>query len=153
MLSSSGVRDCKHGQDTGTGDRGATELERSVDRLLSLETWAVVGLSDNRARAAWDVALFLQRKGKRIVPVHPRAQTVHGEPGYASVADIPFPVDVVDCFVRSELVAPVVDEAVAAGAQGVWMQLGVLDLPAAGRAEAAGLTVVMDRCPKIEWRD
>jgi predicted CoA-binding protein len=127
-------------------------LDASVDRLLKLETWAVVGLSDNRSRAAWDVALFLQRKGKRIVPVHPSAATVHGEPGYAALADIPFPVDVVDCFVRSALVGPVADQAVAIGAQGVWMQLGVLDLPAAERAEAAGLTVVMDRCPKIEWR-
>jgi predicted CoA-binding protein len=127
-------------------------LDASVDRLLKLETWAVVGLSDNRSRAAWDVALFLQRKGKRIVPVHPSAATVHGEPGYAALADVPFPVDVVDCFVRSALVGPVADQAVAIGAQGVWMQLGVLDLPAAERAEAAGLTVVMDRCPKIEWR-
>ncbi|MCW2499037.1 MAG: CoA-binding protein [Frankiales bacterium] len=127
-------------------------MDASVDRLLKLETWAVVGLSDNRSRAAWDVALFLQRKGKRIVPVHPSAATVHGEPGYAALADIPFPVDVVDCFVRSALVGPVADQAVAIGAQGVWMQLGVLDLPAAERAEAAGLTVVMDRCPKIEWR-
>ncbi|MCW2587163.1 MAG: CoA-binding protein [Frankiales bacterium] len=127
-------------------------MDASVDRLLKLETWAVVGLSDNRSRAAWDVALFLQRKGKRIVPVHPSAATVHGEPGYAALADVPFPVDVVDCFVRSALVGPVADQAVAIGAQGVWMQLGVLDLPAAERAEAAGLTVVMDRCPKIEWR-
>jgi predicted CoA-binding protein len=127
-------------------------LDAAVDRLLKLQTWAVVGLSDNRARAAWDVALFLQRQGKRIVPVHPSAATVHGEPGYAALADIPFPVDVVDCFVRSALVGPVTDQAVAIGAQGVWMQLGVLDRAAAERAEAAGLTVVMDRCPKIEWR-
>jgi predicted CoA-binding protein len=127
-------------------------VESSVDALLSMRTWAVVGLSDNRARAAWEVALFLQRKGKQIVPVHPSAAAVHGQPGYASVADIPFPVDVVDCFVRSELVGPVVDQAIAAGARGVWMQLGVVDLQAAERAEAAGLAVVMDHCPKIEWR-
>jgi predicted CoA-binding protein len=127
-------------------------VEPSVEKLLSLETWAVVGLSDNRARAAWDVALFLQRKGKRVVPVHPSAVTVHGEPGYASVSDIPFPVDVVDCFVRSSLVGPVVDQAITAGASGVWLQLGVIDPAAAARAAAAGLVVVMDRCPKIEWR-
>lgn len=127
-------------------------VDASVEKLLSLQTWAVVGLSDNRWRAAWDVALFLQQQGKRIVPVHPSAVTVHGEPGYANVADIPFPVDVVDCFVRSSLVGPVVDAAVAAGASGVWMQLGVVDEAAAARAQAAGLTVVMDRCPKIEWR-
>ena len=116
-----------------------------------MQTWAVVGLSTDRSRAAWDVARFLQDKGKRIVPVHPRAETVHGEPGYATLAEIPFGVDVVDCFVRSELVGPVVDQAIEAGAKGVWMQLGVHDAAAAQRAERAGLTVVMDRCPKIDW--
>jgi predicted CoA-binding protein len=128
-------------------------MEHTVDQLLPLETWAVVGLSDNSSRAAWGVAQFLQHKGKRIVPVHPSAVTVHGEQGYASLAEIPFPVDVVDCFVRSELVGPVVDEAIAIGARGVWMQLGVIDPAAAQRASDAGLTVVMDKCPKIEWRD
>ena len=123
-----------------------------IDRLLSLDTWAVVGLSDDRSRAAWGVAKFLQDRGKRIVPVHPSAVTVHGEQGYPTLADIPFDVDVVDCFIRSALVGPVVDSAIAAGAKGVWMQLGVVDPLAAARATAAGLTVVMDRCPKIEWR-
>lgn len=128
-------------------------MQPAVDQLLSLDTWAVVGLSDHRYRAAWDVALFLQRKGKRIVPVHPAAITVHGEPGYRTLSDIPFPVDVVDCFVRSSLVGPVVDEAVAIGAKGVWLQLDVVDDEACDRAAAAGLTVVKDACPKIEWRD
>ncbi|MFN2540211.1 MAG: CoA-binding protein [Mycobacteriales bacterium] len=123
-----------------------------VDTLLDMQTWAVVGLSSNEGRAAWDVAEFLQRKGKRIVPVHPHADTVHGEPGYVSLSDIPFAVDVVDCFVRSSLVGPVVDEAIAIGAKGIWMQLGVVDDAAAERARGAGLTVVMDSCPKIEWR-
>ena len=123
-----------------------------VDALLALHTWAVVGLSSNRSRAAWEVAEFLQRKGKRIVPVHPSAETVHGEEGYASLRDIPFPVDVVDCFVNSSLVGDVVDEAIAVGAKGVWMQLEVVDQDAAQRARDAGLLVVMDRCPKIEWR-
>ncbi len=123
-----------------------------VTTLLALETWAVVGLSDNPTRAAYDVAFFLQARGKRIVPVHPTAPTVHGEQGYASLAEIPFPVDVVDCFVNSSLVGPVVDQAVAIGAQGVWLQLGVIDEDACVRARAAGLTVVMDTCPKIEWR-
>ena len=120
--------------------------------LLALDTWAVVGLSQDRSRAAYGVAQFLQARGKRIVPVHPSAQEVHGEPGYRKLADIPFAVDVVDCFVNSRLVGPVVDEAVEVGAQGVWMQLDVVDREAAARARAAGLTVVMDRCPKIEWR-
>ncbi|MDX6217699.1 MAG: uncharacterized protein QOG99_3283 [Frankiales bacterium] len=127
-------------------------MEPSVDALLSMQTWAVVGLSSNRSRAAWGVAEFLQRKGKRIVPVHPTVETVHGEQGYPSLSDIPFAVDVVDCFVRSSLVGPVVDEAIAIGAKGIWMQLDVIDDEAAARARDAGLTVVMDRCPKIEWR-
>ena len=124
----------------------------TVDALLAMQTWAVVGLSTDRSRAAYGVAAFLQARGRRIVPVHPRAETVHGEPGYPRLADIPFDVDVVDCFVRSELVGPVVDEAVEKGAKAVWMQLGVVDHAAAERARAAGLQVVMDRCPKIEWR-
>jgi predicted CoA-binding protein len=124
----------------------------TVDRLLAMQTWAVVGLSNDRSRAAYGVASFLQAQGRRIVPVHPRAETVHGEQGYARLADVPFDLDVVDCFVRSELVGPVVDQAVEKGAKAVWMQLGVVDAAAAARAEAAGLEVVMDRCPKIEWR-
>lgn len=124
-----------------------------VTELLSLPTWAVVGLSTNRSRAAYEVAEFLQRKGKRIVPVHPTAAAVHGEPGFATLGEIPFAVDVVECFVRSELVGAVVDEAIAIGAKGVWLQLGVVDQAAASRARDAGLLVVMDRCAKIEWRD
>lgn len=124
----------------------------TVDRLLAMPTWAVVGLSTHRSRAAYGVAAFLQAQGRRIVPVHPLAETVHGEQGYARLADIPFDVDVVDLFVRSALAGPVVDEAIAKGAKAVWMQLGVTDPAAAARAEAAGLEVVMDRCPKIEWR-
>ena len=122
-----------------------------VDRLLSMHTWAVVGLSNDRSRAAYGVAAFLQAHGRRIVPVHPRVEAVHGEPGYATLAAVPFEVDVVDLFVRSELAGPVVDQAIAKGARAVWMQLGVVDHDAAARAEAAGLDVVMDRCPKIEW--
>jgi predicted CoA-binding protein len=124
----------------------------TVQRMLDRPTWAVVGLSNDRSRAAYGVAAFLQARGRRIVPVHPRAETVHGEQGYARLADIPFAVDVVDCFVRSQLVGPVVDDAIAIGARAVWMQLGVVDAAAAARAEAARLEVVMDRCPKIEWR-
>jgi predicted CoA-binding protein len=124
----------------------------TVDRVLAMPTWAVVGLSNDRSRAAYGVAAFLQAHGRRIVPVHPRAETVHGEQGYPTLADIPFDVDVVDLFVRSELVGPVVDEAVQKGAKAIWMQLGVVDPAAAARAHAAGLEVVMDRCPKIEWR-
>jgi uncharacterized protein len=127
------------------------DSDADVRRLLALRTWAVVGLSDDTSRAAYGVAAFLQAHGTRIVPVHPRAVTVHGEQGYPRLSDVPFPVDVVDCFVRSELVGTVADDAIAAGASGIWMQLGVVDEQAAARAREAGLTVVMDRCPKIDW--
>ncbi|MFH8519586.1 CoA-binding protein [Streptomyces gelaticus] len=126
--------------------------EETIHRILrdSGDTWAVVGLSDNRSRAAYGVAEVLQRFGKRVIPVHPKAERVHGEDGYASLADIPFPVDVVDVFVNSELAGAVADEAVAAGARAVWFQLGVVDTEAYGRTRAAGLDMVMDRCPAIE---
>ena len=114
------------------------------------DTWAVVGLSNNTSRAAYGVAAVLQRFGKRVVPVHPKAEAVHGEQGYASLADIPFPVDVVDVFVNSELAGGIADEAVAAGAKAVWFQLGVIDEAACERTRAAGLDMVMDRCPAIE---
>ncbi|AZS88585.1 CoA-binding protein [Streptomyces griseoviridis] len=114
------------------------------------DTWAVVGLSANPDRAAFGVARVLQRYGKRIVPVHPKAETVHGERGYRSLAEIPFDVDVVDVFVNSALAGAVADEAVAKGAKAVWFQLGVVDAPAFERTRAAGLAMVMDRCPAIE---
>ncbi|WP_327191469.1 CoA-binding protein [Streptomyces xinghaiensis] len=114
------------------------------------DTWAVVGLSSNTARAAYGVAGVLQRFGKRIVPVHPKAETVHGERGYASLAEIPFPVDVVDVFVNSALAGRIADEAVAIGAKAVWFQLGVVDEAAYERVRAAGRDMVMDRCPAIE---
>ncbi|MEU7424700.1 CoA-binding protein [Streptomyces sp. NPDC040750] len=126
--------------------------EATIRRILTElgDTWAVVGLSENRNRAAYGVAQVLQRFGKRIVPVHPKAGTVHGEPGYATLADIPFDVDVVDVFVNSELAGAVADEAVAKGARAVWFQLGVVDEAARERTLAAGLEMVMDRCPAIE---
>ncbi|WP_210571058.1 CoA-binding protein [Streptomyces sp. GESEQ-4] len=114
------------------------------------DTWAVVGLSNNQGRAAYGVADVLQRFGKRIVPVHPKAETVHGEQGYPSLEAIPFPVDVVDVFVNSDLAGAIADEAVAKGAQAVWFQLGVIDEAAYDRTRAAGLEMVMDRCPAIE---
>ncbi|MET9111493.1 CoA-binding protein [Streptomyces zhihengii] len=126
--------------------------DETIRRILTTtgDTWAVVGLSDNRSRAAYGVAQILQRFGKRVVPVHPKAATVHGEQGYASLADIPFPVDVVDVFVNSDLAGQVADEAVAAGAKAVWFQLGVIDPEAYARTREAGLDMVMDRCPAIE---
>jgi uncharacterized protein len=129
-----------------------TDQDETVRRLLTeSRTWAIIGLSDNQSRAAYGVAAFLQSIGKRIVPVHPRAVAVHGEPGYASLAEIPFPVDVVDVFRRSEAAGQFADEAVTIGAKGVWFQLGVIDQDAFRRTRAAGLDMVMDRCPAIEW--
>jgi predicted CoA-binding protein len=126
--------------------------EATVRKILTElgDTWAVVGLSTNRQRPAYGVAQVLQRFGKRVVPVHPKAETVHGERGYASLADIPFEVDVVDVFVNSSLAGTVADEAVAKGAKAVWFQLDVIDEAAYDRTRAAGLDMVMNRCPAIE---
>ncbi|MDV9188710.1 CoA-binding protein [Streptomyces sp. SR27] len=137
---------------TGTGEPAGYSAAEAVRRILTStgDTWAVVGLSSNTARAAYGVAAVLQRFGKRIVPVHPKAETVHGQRGYASLADIPFPVDVVDVFVNAEQAGAVADEAVAIGAKAVWFQLDVIDEAAFERTRAAGLDMVMDRCPAIE---
>jgi predicted CoA-binding protein len=115
-------------------------------------TWAVVGLSGDPGRTAYSIAELLQARGKRIVPIHPSAPTVLGEQGYASLADVPFPVDVVDVFRRSEAAGEFADQAVAIGAKGVWFQLGVVDEDAFVRTTAAGVPMVMDTCPAIEWR-
>jgi len=123
----------------------------TIERVLRHQVWAVVGLTDNRSRPAYGVARFLLDHGKRVVPVNATGQPVHGQPGYRSIAEIPFPVDVVDVFRRPEAAGGHVDEAVAAGAKAVWLQLGVIDEAAADRASAAGLDVVMDHCPAIEW--
>jgi len=119
--------------------------------LDDTSTWAVVGLSGNPGRTAYSIARLLQQRGKRIVPVHPDAPTVLGEQGYATLADVPFPVDVVDVFRRSEAAGEFADQAVAIGAGGVWFQLGVLDREAFERTRAAGVPMVMDACPAIEW--
>ena len=121
--------------------------------LAGCQTWAVVGLGNNPARPAYGVARFLQQHGKRVVPVHPAAQPVLGEPGYASLADIPFAVDCVDVFRRGEQAGVHADEAIAIGAKAVWFQLGVFDERAFDRARAAGLAMVMNHCPAIEWAE
>jgi predicted CoA-binding protein len=126
--------------------------KETIDAVLALQTWAVVGLGNNPERAAFGVAKLLQDKGHRIIPVHPRAELVHGENGYKTLSEIPESVDVVDCFVNSTLVGKVVDEAIAIGAKAVWLQLDVIDHEAIARAQAAGLLTVMDRCPAIEYR-
>lgn len=126
-----------------------------IARLLRVdEVWAVVGLSNNRTRDAYRIAQLLQQKGKRIIPVHPSAETVHGEKGYPSLTaanEALGHIDVVDVFVNADLAREVAEEAIAIGAGAVWFQLGVIDSGAADRVITAGLDMVMDRCPAIEW--
>ena len=120
--------------------------------LEECDTWAVVGLSGDPSRTAYSIARLLQQRGKRIVPLHPEAATVLGEPGWPTLAEVPFRIDVVDVFRRSEAAGRFADEAVGIGARGVWFQLGVLDHEAFARTTAAGVPMVMDPCPAMEWR-
>ncbi len=126
-------------------------MDKEIDELLGLKTWAVVGLSNNSERAAYKVAKLLIEKGHTVIPVHPKAETVHGKKGYTKLSEIKVPIDVVDIFVNSELAGSVVDEAIAVGAKGVWLQLDVIDEVAISRAKSAGLLAVMNRCPAIEY--
>ncbi|WP_340537492.1 CoA-binding protein [Nocardioides sp. GXZ039] len=123
----------------------------AIRKMLAADTWAVVGLTDNPTRTAYTIAALLQERGKRVVPINPDGTEVLGEPGYQSLADVPFPIDVVDVFRRSEAAGEYADQAVAIGAGGVWFQLGVIDEAAFERTVAAGVPMVMDTCPAIEW--
>jgi predicted CoA-binding protein len=120
--------------------------------LTTTKTWAVVGCSPDPSRDSHEVAALLQSRGFRVIPVNPSEEEILGERCYPSLAAIPaeLDVEVVDVFRRSEAAGTHVDEAIAIGAKGVWLQLGVIDHAAAERASAAGLQVVMDRCPAIE---
>ena len=115
---------------------------------------AMVGASDNPERASYGVFKFLIDHGYDVIPVNPAlaGQTIHGVSVVADLTDIHPPIDIVDVFRASAAAGGVVDAAIAHGAKAVWMQLGVIDDEAAARAEAAGLSVVMDHCPKIEIR-
>lgn len=125
----------------------------AVDFMLDeCTTWAVVGLSGDPSRTAFQIASLLQERGKKIVPIHPDAPVVLGEQGYATLADVPFEIDVVDVFRRSAAAGQFADEAVIVGARAVWFQLGVIDEAAFERTTAAGTPMVMDTCPAIEWR-
>src|SRR5881392_23774 len=124
--------------------------------LDDLGTWAIVGLSGDRARTAYSIAELLQRRGKRIVPIHPRFADepdgeVLGERGFATLAEVPFPIDVVDVFRRPDAAGAFADQAVSVGAEAVWFQLGVIDVDAFRRTTGAGTPMVMDTCPAIEW--
>lgn len=128
--------------------------DETIARVLrDTKTVALVGASPRgEKRASWRVMRFLMQRGYKVYPVNPDAvgQEIHGEPVLASLADVPEPIDLVDIFRRSSQVAPVVDDAIAVGAKFIWMQLDVIDETAAAKAEAAGITVIMDRCPAIE---
>lgn len=114
--------------------------------LRSAKTIAVVGLSNNRWRAAYGVSEYMQSAGYRVIPVNPHESSVLGEKAYARLEDIPEPVDIVDVFRRSEFVSEIADSAIRIGAKGLWLQEGVFDDAAVERARAAGLEVVVDRC-------
>ena len=111
---------------------------------------AVVGLSANWWRPSFFVAKYLQDHGYRVIPVNPAYQEVLGEKCYARLTDVPDKIDMVDCFRKSEEIPALAEDAIAIGAKCLWMQLGVVNQPAAARARDAGLDVVMDRCVKIE---
>ena len=130
-----------------------TDAQDIADLLNETRTIALVGISDRPDRPSYGVMKTLQDHGYRVLPVNPQiaGEHVHGEFVWASLSDIGVPIDMVDIFRRSEAAGDAVDDAIAAGAKAVWMQLAVIN-EAAARAEAAGLKVVMDRCPVIEIR-
>jgi hypothetical protein len=120
--------------------------------LESARTIALVGASDRPDRPSYRVMATLQQHGYRVIPVNPQitGEHIHGEFVFRDLHQLGDPIDIVDIFRRSDAVGEVVDQAIAVGAKAVWMQLGVIDQLAAARAEAAGLQVVMDRCPAID---
>ena len=122
------------------------------DILANPKTIAVVGCAPDPDRDSNQIAALLKAKGHRVIPVNPKCQEILGERCYASLQDIPESVDMVDVFRRSEFVAQIADEAIAEQASILWLQLDVIDETAARKAQEAGLTVVMDRCPAIEYR-
>ncbi len=128
----------------------AASPEEIADIIKSYRVVAVVGLSNDPGRPSYQVARYLQQHGFRIIPVNPACTEILGEKCYPSLKEIPFPVEVVDIFRKVEAIPAIVDEAIAVGARVVWMQLGLSEPAAAGKARAAGLRVVMDRCLKIE---
>ena len=129
-----------------TSDADIAEL------LANARIIAMIGASDNPARPSYGVMKFLQGRGYRVIPVNPQiaGQHVHGELVVPDLTDIREPIDIVDVFRRPQAAGDAVDQAIDAGAKAVWLQLGVINEVAAAKAEAAGLKVVMDRCPKIE---
>jgi len=122
-----------------------------IRRLLrTAKTIAMVGLSSEKTKASNMVGAYLQDEGYQVIPVNPRATEILGVQSYPDLASVPFPIDIVDIFRPTNEVSAIVDDAIAVGAKAVWMQLRIVDLPAAERALAAGLDVVVDRCIKME---
>ncbi|RIX49971.1 CoA-binding protein [Paenibacillus nanensis] len=126
------------------------ERDQIREILRGSDTIAVVGLSDNPERVSYMVSEAMQKKGYTIIPVNPNADTILGQKSYAKLSDIPVPVDIVNVFRRSEHTPPVAKEAADIGAKVLWLQLGIENDEAAEIAEAGGLTVIMDRCIKVE---
>lgn len=127
------------------------EEQQTIEKILrTARTIATVGFSDDTEKPSHRVPAYLQSQGYRVIPVNPRLETGLGEKAYASLSDVPEPIDVVQIFRRSDQVGPIVDEAIAAGAKAVWMQIGIVDELAAARARAAGLDVVMNQCMKVQ---
>ncbi|MBI4516636.1 MAG: CoA-binding protein [Deltaproteobacteria bacterium] len=124
-----------------------------IRALLSRRlTIAVVGCSPDPKRDSYRIAQLLLERGHRVLPVNPNAHEILGQWAYPDLRALPRPIDLVDVFRRSEHVGPIVDDAIAIGAAALWLQLGVIDEAAAARARRAGLTVIMDRCPAIEYQ-
>lgn len=132
---------------------GSQELAEQL--LESAKVWAVVGLGQDQTKAAYGVAKILQNHRKKIIPIHPRAEVVHGEIGYRTLTEAVadgHQIDIVDCFVAAKRVGQIVDEAIGLRLPAVWMQLEIVDEEAAQRAIDADMNVIMDKCPAIEWR-
>ncbi len=134
---------------TGHASYSDDHIRAVLERVRSI---AIVGASDDPVKASFFVLKYLREKGYRVIPVNPRlaGRTILGEPVHAALGDLPEPPDMVDIFRNAAAAGAITDEAIAVGAKVVWMQLGIRNEAAAARAEAAGLTVIMDRCPKIE---
>jgi len=127
-------------------------MKRLSEIFESARTIAVVGVSSKRYRPSYGVTEYMQRAGYRIIPVNPQETEVLGEKSYPDLDSVPDPVDIVDIFRRSEFVPDIVDAAIRKGVKVIWMQEGVIHEEAARRAEAAGVTVIMDHCILKEHR-
>lgn len=130
-------------------------MDDALKALMDAKTIAVVGLDSRTHRPAYQIASYLQDVGYRIIPVHRGqfpAETILGEKAYASLRDVPEPLELVDVFVRAENTDPIIDDAIAVGARAVWLQLGILNRTGVERAREAGLVATHNRCTMVEHR-